>query len=309
MANQTQVGEIYCQEPVDGVSVIIPALNEENAIATTIQGLQTALDPTGIDYEIILVDDGSTDNTRQNALDAGAQVVVHNKNMGYGNSLMDGIRASNFPVIAMLDADGTYPMAMLPRLIEEASRYDMVIGARQWTNSNTSFLARIYRKALFYLIRYLTSARAVDFNSGFRVFRKLDILDYKHLLCPTFSFTTTMTMIFLLTHRSVSFLEIDYSARVGLSKVSYFRDAIRTLSYIFMIANFFQAYRTTLFLLAIFFATSLSWWFIGLMLDVGATAQIVSQLTIASSFIISALALTAMPVAKLFIQALHQKRE
>ena len=93
-----------------------------------------------------------------------------------------------------------------------------------------------------------------------------------------------------------------------MSKVSYFKDAVRTLSYIFMIANFFQAYRTTLFLLAIFFVTSASWWFIGLMTGISAASQIISQLIIASSFIISALALIAMPVAKLFIQALHKRQ-
>ena len=309
MANQTKVGKIYCQDPISGISIIIPALNEEGAIATTIQGLHSAMESSDVDYEVILVDDGSTDNTREEALNAGAQVIIHNKNMGYGNAIMDGIRSSNFPVIAMLDADGTYPMAMLPDLIKEANSHEMVIGARQWTSQNTSLMARIYRKGLFHLIRYLTSARTVDYNSGFRVFRKLDILDYNHLLCPTFSFTTTMTLIFLLTHRSVSFLKIDYSERIGISKVSYFRDAIRTLSYIFMIANFFQAYRTTLFILIIFFITSLSWWFIGILLDIGTTAQIVSHLTIASAFIIASLGLTAMPVAKLFIQALHQKRD
>ncbi len=308
MANCTEVGASYIQEPVSSVSVIIPALNEEGAVESTIQEIDAALSETDYDYEIILVDDGSTDNTREIAIKAGARVIVHNANMGYGNSLMDGIRAAKFPVIAITDADGTYPISMLPGMLEKANTFDMVIGRRMWTKDNTSLLGRIFRKGLFHLIKFLTSARAEDYNSGFRVFRKMDIMDYHHALCPTFSFTTTLTLIYLLARHSISFVDIEYSKRIGFSKVSYLGDAITTLKYVFMIANLFQVYRATLLIIALLILINAVFWFVGWLLDFALGTQVAILLTTCTAFIMGGLSMNTAPINQLYVRALHEKR-
>jgi glycosyltransferase involved in cell wall biosynthesis len=301
MPNNTQPGIEYLQERVKSVSVIIPCKNEDKSISITVNKLDKMLGELEIDYEIIVVDDGSTDATQQEALSAGARVLVHDINMGYGNSIMDGIMIAKYPVIAILDGDSTYPISMLPVMIEKASSHDMVIGARSWSQSNTSLLGRFLRKSLYYLILYFTDHRVPDYNSGLRVFHRHDLLNYRPVLCPTFSFTTSLTLLYLLSARSVFFIEIEYLKRVGHSKVSYFRDAIRTFSYVFIIASLFQPYRLAIMLI-----------FIGCILNglimvcsplfhfssvVGLGLYITASLAV----LVSAISLSVYPVAKLFL--------
>jgi len=132
LANKTKIGEEILQPPVVGVSVVIPALNEEGCVSETVKDVIDHLKKTNADFEVIVVDDGSSDKTRQRALEAGARILVHNKNMGYGKSIMDGISIALYDVIAIMDADGTYPAAMLPEMITAVNLHDMVIGARVW---------------------------------------------------------------------------------------------------------------------------------------------------------------------------------
>lgn len=246
MGNETKTGEVLLQKPVNEITVIIPAFNEEESVASTVEDVENHLSKLELDFEIIVVDDGSTDNTKKEALKAGARVLIHNKNMGYGNSIMDGISIASYPVIAILDADGTYPVSMLPKMIDEANRYDMVIGARVWDRKNTTLKASVFRKLLYFITLYLASERTLDINSGFRVFHTHDILDYRQLLCPTFSFTTTLTLLKLFTSKSIFFLPIKYGERMGTSKVAYFRDAFKTFAFVFMLANLFKIYRVSL---------------------------------------------------------------
>src|SRR3989339_823055 len=109
MPNVTKAGAELLQPPITGVSVIIPCKNEELAVAKTIREVDAALASQNYDYEIIVVDDGSVDNTRDEALAAGARVLCHGINLGYGNAIMNGMAVAKYPVIGILDADGTYP--------------------------------------------------------------------------------------------------------------------------------------------------------------------------------------------------------
>ena len=145
MADKTKKGLIYSQNAVHSVSIVIPALNEADAIGSTIDEVRSVMNESKYDYEIIVVDDGSTDSTQKLAFDAGVSVVVNSTNMGYGNSILVGISLCNYQVIAIVDADGTYPLSLLPKLIEEANYYDMVISSRQWTRRNTTVLARLFK--------------------------------------------------------------------------------------------------------------------------------------------------------------------
>jgi glycosyltransferase involved in cell wall biosynthesis len=307
MANITKKGIEYLQEPIKGVSVIIPSKNEENAVRLTIEDVIKALDPLGINYEIIVVDDGSTDRTREEALAAGARVLVHSINKGYGNAIMNGMKIANFPVIAIMDADGTYPASMLPAMIEEASRHDMVVGSRLWTGENTSLLGRFFRKALFFLILYFSNVKAKDYNSGFRVFHKLNALDYRPVLCPTFSFTTTLTLLYLLTAKSVLFLPIEYARRIGSSKVSYIRDAVRTFSYVFAITSLFQPYRLSLIIIFIGILLNSMVILCALLFDFGYYLQAGLHVIASLSILIGAVAINTYPIAHLYLDHLHEK--
>ena len=231
---------------VSGVSIVIPCKNESGCVGQTVERIKRTLDPCEFDYEVIVVDDGSSDRSGLEALEAGARVLVHPVNRGYGVSLVDGLKAASYPLVGILDADGTYPIEDLPRLIRDAATSDLVIGTRIWNKENTSGFARMFRRALYYLILYLSNVRAPDYNSGFRVFWRDETLAFRPFLCPTFSFTTSQTLLYLLNGKIVSFRPIKYGERIGKSHVQYWRDSMRTLRYVFLITNAFQIYRLSL---------------------------------------------------------------
>lgn len=308
MANTTHTDIVYLQPPINAVSVIIPCKNEEQSVRFTVKSITDALNPLDIDYEIIVVDDSSTDKTREEAVVAGARVLVHNINMGYGNSIMDGMKIAKYPVIAIMDADGTYPASMLPAMIKEASTHDMVVGARIWTDDNTSTIGKFLRKALYYVILYFSNIKARDYNSGFRVFHKLNTLDYRPILCPTFSFTTSLTLLYLLMLKSISFMDIEYSKRIGASKVSYVRDAIRTFSYVFVLTSLFQPYRLSLIIILLGFVLNLIVMLLSFLFDINQSLQIGLHIMISLAIIVGAMAINTYPSAKKYLDQLHEKQ-
>lgn len=210
-------------------SVVIPALNEEGSIAAVIDRLQ-ALSPRP---EIIVVDDGSTDKTGEIAKSKGAIVIRHPSPGGYGRSLKDGLRAATNELTAITDADGTYPIERIPELIASLEDgYDMAVGARHGKHYRGAFLKMPARIVFKWLVEFTTGRRVPDINSGLRSFRKSDVLKYQDDLCNGFSFTTTITLIYLLTGKFVRYVPIDYGARSGRSKVKIIQDSLRTLQYI-----------------------------------------------------------------------------
>ena len=308
MANTTHTDIVYLQPPIKAVSVIIPCKNEEQSVRLTVKSITDALNPLDIDYEIIVVDDSSTDKTREEAIVAGARVLVHNINMGYGNSIMDGMKIAKYPVIAIMDADGTYPASMLPAMIKEASTHDMVVGSRIWTDDNTSTIGKFLRKALYYVILYFSNIKARDYNSGFRVFHKFNTLDYRPILCPTFSFTTSLTLLYLLMLKSISFMDIEYSKRIGVSKVSYVRDAIRTFSYVFVLTSLFQPYRLSLIIILLSFVLNLIVMLLSFLFDINQSLQIGLHIMISLAIIVGAMAINTYPSAKKYLDQLHEKQ-
>ncbi len=210
-------------------SVIIPALNEEAGIASVIDRLQALLPQP----EIIVIDDGSTDRTGEIAKSKGVTVLRHPVPGGYGRSLKNGIKAAKNEMIAITDGDGTYPLERIPDLIAKlVSGYDMAVGARQGKHYRGSFLKMPARIVFKWLVEFTTGRRVPDINSGLRAFRKREVLQYEYDLCNGFSFTTTITLIYLLTGKFVRYVPIDYAARKGRSKVRIIQDSLRTLQYI-----------------------------------------------------------------------------
>ena len=204
---------------IAAVSVIIPALNEELAIKSVITEVGQLLRQHDITTEIIVIDDGSTDDTARAAHAAGARVLQHRSNRGYGAALKTGIAAASYEAIAIIDADATYPASYLPKLIAELEHSDMVVGARTGRNVNLPLVRRPAKWVLKHLANYVTNARIPDLNSGLRVFRRDIAMQYFPILPNYFSFTTTITLAMLCDNYAVIYVPIDYRKRQGRSKI------------------------------------------------------------------------------------------
>jgi polyisoprenyl-phosphate glycosyltransferase len=224
------------------ISIVIPALDEEGAIASTIVGLQRILEAEGlIPYEIVVVDDGSSDATAKLAGDSGARVVSHPHNVGYGRSLKDGILAARYDTIVITDADGTYPIETVPKLVREYQRgFDMVVGAREGEHYRQSIIKSPLRAILKFIVEFSAARRVPDVNSGLRVFSRATAISYFRHLCDTFSFTTSMTLAYMMNSRFVHYVPIIYLERDGQSKVRLFRDSMRTMQYIIEAATYYN---------------------------------------------------------------------
>lgn len=184
-------------------------------------------------YEIIVVDDGSDDNSAGIADECGVRVIANPQNVGYGRSLKIGILAAKFDTIVIVDGDGTYPLESLPLLLKEyEGNFDLVVGKRMGTHYWESWYKNILRRILKFLVEFATGINISDINSGFRVFSKKTIVTYFDSLCDVFSFTTTMTLGYILTKRYISYVPIDYQKRQGTTKVRLIRDTLGTLQYI-----------------------------------------------------------------------------
>jgi glycosyltransferase involved in cell wall biosynthesis len=205
--------------PVEGVSVVIPAYNEESAVASTMRELIDAMDGSDRDWELIVVDDGSVDATAKLAAAEGAGVIRLPHNLGYGAALKEGITHAKYETIVITDADGTYPAEVIPEMLELAASYDMVVGARIGDEVHVPAARRPAKWLLARLASYLAGRRIPDLNSGLRVIRRSVLERFWHLLPSGFSFTTTITLAALCNDLLVHYHPIDYRVRRGESKI------------------------------------------------------------------------------------------
>lgn len=188
-----------------------------------------------ISYEIIFVDDGSKDKTAEviNSLE-NVRLIQHSQNKGYGAALKSGIKSARGYYILITDADGTYPVSEIPRLVQYMGSYDMVVGARTGQDVNIQLYRKPAKLFLKKLANYLTGTNIPDLNSGLRIFKKDDAIKYFNIICDGFSFTTTITLSFLCNNLSIKYVPINYHCRVGKSKIKPFKDG---LNFILLIIN------------------------------------------------------------------------
>jgi glycosyltransferase involved in cell wall biosynthesis len=223
------------------VAVLVPCFNEAGAAADTLRTLAGALTDAGLDFQIIAINDGSTDAT-PGILDAAAggvpriRVIHHEGNRGYGAALRGGIAASSAPLIAIVDADGTYPLLQLPAMIERCrdEGLDMLIAARVGAQVSDQGRRRVGKWLLRGWVSYLTGRRVPDVNSGMRVFRRDAVEPLLKWTPAGYSFTTTITVGMLCGGKKVAWEAIDYAPRIGRSKfrlvtdtAAFFRLAVR----------------------------------------------------------------------------------
>jgi glycosyltransferase involved in cell wall biosynthesis len=229
------------------VSVVVPCYNEEHSIEDTVKQL-TGSFPADESYEILVVNDGSSDATAQVLSDLTGRfprlrVVTHQRNRGYGAALKTGIRQAAAPLIAIIDADGTYPNERLPELVDRCRTRDMVVGARMGANVTYSQVRAFPKIFLRAWVSWLSGRPVPDINSGMRVFRRDLAEQFLGILPDSFSFTITITLAMLTNYRDVEFVPISYAARVGKSKIKPFRDTMRFLMLILRTGTYFAPLR------------------------------------------------------------------
>lgn len=220
------------------LSVVIPAYNEEEGIGGVVKGVKQALGDNS--YEIIVVDDGSKDHTSHKAEEAGAKVISHHINRGYGAALKSGIRQAKYELIATLDADGQHDPNDLLRLLEAWDNgYDAVIGARD--RHAYQYSSRMPgKRVLQWVAGYLVEVKPADVNSGLRLFRKEQALTYFPILPNGFSFSTTLTLCLLKDAFQVGEIPIQTKPRQGRRSTVSIKDGFRTLMLIIRIAALFN---------------------------------------------------------------------
>ncbi len=238
------------------LSIIIPAKNESGAIASVVE-IATDSYP---DAEIIVVDDGSTDDTASVAAAAGANVISHPESLGNGAAIKSGARAASGSILAFMDGDGQHSAAELAPLIDSLENgYDMIVGARD--NGSHANVGRLFANGLYNGIASLVSGRKIlDLTSGFRVVRADRFKQFLYLLPNGFSYPTTITMAFLRSGYPVKFEPIIAAKRVGKSHIRPVRDGVRFLIIIFKIATLYSPLKIFLPASGLFFATGLGYY-------------------------------------------------
>jgi glycosyltransferase involved in cell wall biosynthesis len=223
------------------VSVVIPAYNEGAVIAQLVSALAAA----GPWHEIIVVDDGSKDDTGARACAAGAIVVRHPYNKGNGAAVKSGIRRATGEHVLIVDGDGQHSPEDARRLVSRLGEYDLVIGARS-TSTQATHARRFGNTALNRLAGYLTGREIPDLTSGFRGARRDCLREFLHLLPNGFSTPTTTTLAFIKAGYNVAFEPIEARQRVGHSKIRFARDGVRFFMIILKIVTLFSPLRVFL---------------------------------------------------------------
>jgi len=221
------------------VSIIIPAHNEEVNIGALLDEL---MEIKKKNWEIIVVNDGSDDNTGALAAEKGATVITHPYAMGNGAAIKAGMRAAKGDIFLMMDGDGQHSPADIPRFLDELKRCDMVIGARDW-KGQSSFHRGIANRLYNFLASYVAHRMIPDLTSGFRAVKSSIARRYIYMFPNTFSYPTTITLAMMKSGHSVTYLPIEVRQRKGTSKIRIFSDGVRFLLIIAKIATVFSPFR------------------------------------------------------------------
>lgn len=217
------------------VTIIIPALNEEDAIGEVVRDLLDAFQGA----EIVVINDGSTDNTAERARTAGAHVIDHDWQLGYGAALKTGIRSTSREYVLFCDGDGQHSVEGVRSLIQACDGYDMVVGART-AESHTPFMRRPGKFLLRWFANFLAGMNIPDLNSGLRIFKRDTLMRYLHLMPSGFSFSTTSTFAMLKAQQRFTFIPITSRKRIGKSTVRQWRHGPVTLMLMLRLTILFE---------------------------------------------------------------------
>lgn len=220
------------------VSVVIPVFNEEEAIVTVIRDVKRAMIAAAKSYEILVVDDQSSDRTFEKAKAEGVRVIRRPVRGGSGAARRTGIESAFGEIIVMLDGDGSYEAADIPRLLPFFPDFDQVNGARISEQGSLKWLRAPAKWLIRRLACYLTATQIPDLNTGLKAFKKNIMKRYLWVLPDGFSCVTTMTLAFLANGHAVKYVPTVYKKRIGKSKfhpikdtLAYFKTVVRMVMY------------------------------------------------------------------------------
>ena len=229
------------------VSVVVPARNEEKAIGGVLDEVTEVMEPLGVAYELIVVDDGSTDGTGAVCEGRpGMTIISHHTNRGAGAARSTGVRVARGRYVVMIDADGSYPASAIPAMLEDLAEFDMVIGARNKETGTIRWLRSAAKHLIKALASYLTQTRIPDLNSGLRAMKREQVLEFLPILPTTHSWVSTITMAFLSNGYSVEWVPITYRKRIGRSSFHPIADTYNYLSLVVRAIMYFNPLRVFL---------------------------------------------------------------
>ncbi|MBI1757716.1 MAG: glycosyltransferase family 2 protein [Actinobacteria bacterium] len=251
------------------VTIVLPCYNEQDHVLTELERISTAMDASGFSYELLVIDDKSTDGTLKVITDAlpsypNIRLMAFRRNGGSGTARRIGTAEACGKIVVWTDADMTYPNERIPEFVQyllDNPDVDQVVGART-SEQGTHKLLRVPAKWVIRKIaERLASTKIPDLNSGLRAFRREVSLPYLRLLPPGFSCVTTITMSFLSNQHTVDYVPIDYAKRSGTSKFHFARDAYRYILQVLRMVMYFNPIKVlmplALWLLAIGFVKSI----------------------------------------------------
>ncbi len=233
------------------ITIIIPAYNEAEVIGSVVDGIRAAAGDD--DWEILVVDDGSSDETSERASRPGVRVVKHPYNKGNGAAVKTGLREAVGEIICLMDADGQHDPREIPKLLTGLQTYDLVIGTR--TGRQSGGILR-WLGNFFYnrLASYLTNHQIYDLTSGFRAAWRDKMLEFLPLFPNGFSYPVTSTMAFIKAGYNVGFIPVTVSKRVGQSKIRVLRDGVKFVLIAMRIIMLFSPMRIFLPISTLLFA-------------------------------------------------------
>ena len=226
----------YTTLDAQALSIILPAKNESGAVGTTV-ARNRALFPAA---DIVVVNDGSTDNTAALAEAAGARVITHAHSLGNGAAIKTGARHATGERLVFMDADGQHDPADIPRFLRKMDEgFDMLVGARQ-AGSQASIGRGLANRFYNALASWMTGQKIEDLTSGFRAVRAHKFREFLYLLPNGFSYPTTSTMAFFRAGYGVAYLPIIAAKRIGKSHIRLIKDGLRFLLIIFKIGTLYS---------------------------------------------------------------------
>jgi glycosyltransferase involved in cell wall biosynthesis len=247
------------------LTVLLPAYNEQDAIRQVLQEVVEALSDESIRYELLVVDDGSTDRTAERADEFArscwqcpVRVVRCPENRGAGAARKVGIRCARGEIIVMLDADGSYPAAAIPELLRHFPAYDQVNGARTSEQGTLRWLRLPAKWLIRKLASYLTGHKIPDLNTGLKAFKRQTMLPWLWVVPDGFSCVTTMTLAFLTNGYAVKYVPVEYRPRIGKSKFHPIKDTIAYLSTVLRMVLYFRPLKVFLPLSGLVIAAGLT---------------------------------------------------
>ena len=236
------------------VSIIIPTYDEEDSIQEVVSKIYDVLSKEGKKFEIIVVNDGSQDKTKEHAIAGGARVVEHAYNLGNGAAIKTGIRSALGKSLVFIDGDGQHNPDEIPRLLERLETYDMVVGARTRL-SKTAFHRDLANRIYNLFASYICNRKIPDLTSGFRAIRSEIAREFLPLLPNTFSYPTTITLAVARSGYQYTYYPIETERRIGKSKINLIQDGTRFLVILFKVSTLFSPLKV--FIPASFFVFTL----------------------------------------------------